>query len=271
MSEISAQLEPVNLRPTVEGFYRLFSSDQDIKNMDNDELEKALKREERKAFLLHLFVVYHDADRENRSSIAMTQKQIKANPQAKNVENLFYCAWLAVDNTLESEIIRPAADADSVRTKELYTDLASFDYHFSIYQAGMERAIFLHELTLNPQLLKNPQYHTIASMHMQVNLLTQACGILMKYGPEIAAVQTENGFEYENRDFLHYLIRTARTQALQNIQECQKLNIPCLAAIGYFENAEIARDDNTADKIHDVLEYYWEAGLTAKALVMSFK
>lgn len=68
-------------------------------------------------------------------------------------------------------------------------------------------------------------------------------------------------------------MRRARESALSSIDECARAGLPCIPALQFFEEAESVglADVSANDLIHDVLKNYWQADLTARAIMMSFK
>ena len=65
------------------------------------------------------------------------------------------------------------------------------------------------------------------------------------------------------------LIREARRNSIEKMNQCYEKGIPCVSSIWMFEMAEAERDDPSTDKV-DILLYYWQASLQAQALQMIF-
>jgi len=276
LAEITAQLEPVNQFAEEIAYYGLFAdltpTEDQINEMDTTELQRSFVREAIKLLIVNQLNDPMSIDTELRQKLGRTFKQIKANDQVAKNERLFHAAWMSVHNTFEVEVIEPVAQkAGSVKSDVIGT-LSSSDFNMAIYYACTEEAKTVHDHLENPEALKNVTYHTVVSIHSQIDLRARVCALQVKYGPELGTYRDAEGeLKHRNTACLNYLIRSARSQALKALEECKKLDIPCLAAIETFEKAEISRDDVDKDKIHDVLENYWRSGLTAKALIMSFK
>ncbi|MEA4862147.1 MAG: S16 family serine protease [Victivallaceae bacterium] len=276
MSPISAQLESVGseawLRSVICVIDARVPEDCDLPKIEAEELRRILEND----FLKLTFAV---ADKklesiggEVRCSIASVTPQIKPNNRAAEVENLFHSAWLAVDKSAETDILRQVAEDEDMSYGDLIDKLMAEDLHFATYHFNCLEAGGLHAQLEDAKSLKAPEYHTAVSMHAQINALAGACAMTIQYGPEAELSYDEDNYieSSVNSDFIHCQIRSARAQALRGIAECRKLNIPCPSPICDFEQAELNRDRSDKDKLHQVLVLYWRAGLNAKALVMAF-
>jgi hypothetical protein len=74
---------------------------------------------------------------------------------------------------------------------------------------------------------------------------------------------------YGNTILLQAMLQSAREQALNAIEHCQKKNVICWAPVAAIHIADAERDDPDKDKV-DVFEGYLEAALDAKILTLMF-
>jgi hypothetical protein len=178
---------------------------------------------------------------------------------------MFYCAWVATDNSIETDVITPKAQQYELDPKKLREYFNCKDMQWDMYHYSSRKAKQMHNA-----IPANSDYHATASMHMQINMLVRACALFVKWNILDTNNTSENKLKYSNSVVLAYLIRTARSQALNNIALCKERKIPCISPLIDFESAEMDRDDADFDKVDDVLVKYWLASLNAKALVMAF-
>lgn len=276
LTEIAAQLEPVNQLAQEVAFYGILAeqtpTEAQIEEMDPAQLQGSFVYEAIKLLVVNLLNEPMSVDAELRQKLGLTLKNMRANDQVSKNERLFHAAWMSVHNTFEVEVIEPVAQNAGSSKSDVIGSMRNADLNMAIYYACTKEAETVHTHLENPEALKDIAYHTVASIHSQIDLLARVCALQVKYGPELGTYRDAKGeLKHRNTACLNYLIRTARAQAIKSLEECKKLGIPCLAGIETFERAEISRDDVDKDKIHDVLENYWRSGLTAKALIMSFK
>ncbi len=185
----------------------------------------------------------------SREQVVLTMPPMKENRSVKAVENLLFQSTISTRNALDG--VLTGTKKDSFATPNGKT------FYFSF--SGAESA-------------HTNKDEVIVSILFQIEAFTRGQALLIKYGPDLGTQCNDDGsFSYGNTAFLSYLIRTARENALLRISECKAQGVPCLAAINYFQQAELARDDDGVDKLHDVLENYWRASLLAEALQMCFQ
>lgn len=187
----------------------------------------------------------------SREQVVLTMPPMKENKSVKAVENLLYQSTRSTLHALNSVLDDIEKNLDSTEPGKMFA--------FSIW--GAEKS--------HMNLKKD---EVIISILFQIEAFTRGQALLIKYGPDLGMQCNDDGsFSYRNTAFLSYLIRTARENALLRIAECKAQSVPCLAAIKYFQQAELLRDAVGVDKLHDVLEIYWRASLLAEALQMCFQ
>ena len=120
--------------------------------------------------------------------------------------------------------------------------------------------------------LSDRSWHAARTLFSQVDVFVRAGVLFAKYGVEVQVEKNDDGdLVPRNPTFLHHLIRAARARALAGVAECRAAGVPCPGPISAIEYADSKRDDPSADRFHDVLESYWKASVSAKALLMAFR
>lgn len=242
-----------------------------IKNYSDEDLDKVCEKEDNRdafiedakngiigrKFLLILFerFIKDSSFTELKKTVSLCYRNVKPCSTVPKVENLFYSAWRALNVTLTTDEI--------MQNDLLYT---SHDF-------GCSSAYTAHTLLRRPSSLKDYGCHVTATLAFDVSMLTQACTLYVKYSPDCGSLDAEGNYVCTNPQFLTYLVRRARESALSSIDECAREGLPCIAALQFFEEAEsIGLADVSADNlIRYVLKNYWQADLTARAIMMSFK
>lgn len=258
-TSISEQLQPVS------GLFELLAIVEDMpdwetrKDLDSFSAKELLKIREIQLnnLLVLIFLNFSDNSIVNKSleKLALTMPQIPENKSAKSVVNLFYQAATSTFNALQDlfdgqEELRQFMEEEDQKGK-----------------AFMLTKGYAHQARNDKD-----EFSVVDSLLLQLEAFTRGQALLIKYGPDLDTQCNDDGsFSYGNTAFLSYLIRTARENALLRISECKAQGVPCLAAINYFQQAELARDADGVDKLHDVLENYWRASLLAEALQMCFQ
>lgn len=187
----------------------------------------------------------------SREQVVLTMPPMKENRSVKAVENLLYQSTRSTRNALHG--VLTGTKKDPFATPKGKT-----------FNLSIEVAELAHT--------KIEKDEVIFSILFQIEAFTRGQALLIKYGPDLGTqCNDDDSFSYENTAFLSYLIRTARENALLRISECKAQGVPCLAAIKYFQKAELLRDADGIDKLHDVLENYWRASLLAETLQMCFQ
>ena len=275
MLPISAQLEPVDFLPDFFGEF-LFQDvvampfPDDLTDLDKDGFVALFLQESVKMIMLFSAEEIMTSEAVGRVAVAKTLNQRNPTAHARRTENLFHTAALAIQGGLET-MIAEAGNGTEDGPEKVRQFLLTNDENYSIHNMNRLMMLNMHRLQENPAKLQAPDYHLIASLFSQLDAMAMGSALLVKYGPELESNFDEEGsINYQNADFLQYLIRTARDRALVHIAECRNLDIPCPTPIADFQYAETHRDDNDVDKLHDVVQRYWRASLGAKALIMAF-
>ena len=256
-TSISEQLQPVS------GLFELLAIKEDMpdwetrKDLDSFSAKELLKIREIQLtnLLVRIFLNFSNNSIVNKSleKLALTMPQIPENKSAKSVVNLFYQAATSTFNALQDLF-------DGQEEESQFME----DPKSQAFQLTVKYALIAHN--------DKDKFSVVDSLLLQLEAFTRGQALLIKYGPDLDTKCNDDGsFSYGNTAFLSYLIRTARENALLRISECKAQGVPCLAAINYFQQAELARDDDGVDKLHDVLENYWRASLLAEALQMCFQ
>ena len=118
------------------------------------------------------------------------------------------------------------------------------------------------------------EYTVVREMVYGAKALAKLNALVMKYGPDVMDVNIKNGVcTCTDPAFMGGLARRARQKALEAIAACRARGIPCPTAILDFQFAD-GYDVTAASAnniLHEVVEKYWSAGLTAKALMLAFR
>ena len=272
---ISAQLAAVNPIAYILGIHLFLDAKmpfpENIDEASEEELIGLFNMDATKSLLRIAALDEMNSIKAIRMALARTFRQMRPNSRAKQVGQLFHTAALSINQTVENDIVAQTADALQIAPAIMRMRLAAVDLDFATYQASETDIIATHEWTGTPERLADPEYHIIADLFGQIEFMAKGSSLLMKNGPDLDLETDEEGNQrYGNTLFLQYMVNTARSRALVHIEECRLLDIPCIAAIAAFEQAEIHRDNPASDKMQ-VVQSYWRASLSAKGLVMSFK
>lgn len=248
---------------------------ENVSKIEDAKLRDVLEMEMRKEFCRILCEKILSGD-DGRVSLTPFYKgvgSLRPNASLNRAENLFYSAWAAVDVAIASDIVKRRASQVSADDDRVLDDFARRDIGFATYYFAKSRGGIVHSWGEKPENLVDPSYHAVATLCRNAQILASACTILVKYGVDLSGSFDDDGkYVCGNPEFLNHLVRRARVNALQSIDECVRADIPCIAAKSLFEcadGADVSKLD-AADVIDDVLKNYWEAGLTAKALLMGF-
>ena len=173
-------------------------------------------------------------------SIKSTIPYIRPNLNVQQVEDTFYRTMKAMD-----------AAAATVGVKE-----TALTY---VYRAYLNMAEQFH-------MKAESEGCSLDAVFSEAQALSAACALSVCVDPAVAA----------NTAFFGSVVTTARENALTNIAECRKLNIPCVTPVICFQLSETMRDtQDPNDAIEEtrfgILAGYLEASLYAKALVLCFK
>jgi len=191
--------------------------------------------------------------------------------RAAEIERLFFSAYLSAHNTLETEIIEHESRKRGVTTQAVWERIKKADYDFARYAPIPDLARKLHHALENPPPEPvGTDFMLALATQMYGDYLATASALKLRHGELGGRYDNEVGiYLYDNMSLLGHLIRSARSNALRSIQECERLGIPAVVAMSEFERAEFHREDREIDAL-DVLMGYWKARLRAKTLLMLF-
>lgn len=191
--------------------------------------------------------------------------------RVEQAESLFYSAWEAVEKTLMSGTVAAIAEKHNVSPEKAFNALIASDDDLTVYVVNRSAARRYHAALMPDadSVLSNRSYHAAASLCAEARILASACAQLVKYGSGIELSQNDGMRQYANMAFVNYLIRMARHRALRAMSECNRRGIPCPGPQMAFCRAEFIHGSKNADPVDAVLRRYWEAALSAKALLMA--
>ena len=244
-----------------------------VNEMTDEEVKLLYVFEECKELMRTFFQSVLDDDEMLYTEIYRHYSKVRPNADLERAERLFHSAWLASDAALTADVIHSQAEEAESSAKQVWLEFAAKDVRVAAYLLGKDYTRLAHSWLEHPERLGNHRYHAAAMLSVNARKFASSCALLVKYGPDMEGELDESGsYKCKSPDFLNYLIRRARLNALLMINECVRAGVPCLSALAKFENAETMDVDNVdADALlHDVLENYWAAGLEAKALLMGF-
>ena len=262
LTEITAQLEPVDLEPMLLGQLKVLAemkrpSEERVNQSSLEELKNYWSTEVDLLRLLFLALANNNALSDFLGKLGKTLPPLHANKHATEVERLFYSAACASGSVaVQNFQSATKAFADGGR-KTVESEVKRNPVISSMIEMH-SHAESCHQM-LQPDAEKTPTdlpYHLQASLKAQISSFTLASAMLVMYGAD------------QSSDFTSHLLRNARGAAIRNINDCVKAGIPCLPAICDFELAEASRNSNKG--IASTLVAYWRASLYSKALLMSF-
>lgn len=262
--------------------FTMRSPDDDSLNKtfaEKDGRDEFLENEKKKIIYRKYFLILLERYLKNPSNIEFEKtvsrcyKNIKTSPDIPKVEKLFYSAWRALDATLTTDVINTYAETYGCSSSEIKSFFIQHDILYTSYLFRQGNALTAHALLGKKKSLTDYECHVTATLSCNVAILAEACALFVKYSPDCGSMDAEGNYVCTNRQFLTYLVRRARESALSSIDECARAGLPCIPALQFFEEAESVglADVSANDLIHDVLKNYWQADLTARAIMMSFK
>ena len=244
-----------------------------VDEMTDEEVNQLYAFEERKGILRMFFQLLLDDDKMLYTAIYRHYDKVRPNADLERAERLFHSAWLASDAALTADVIHSQAEEAESSAKQVWLEFAAKDMYVAAYLLGKDYTRLAHSWLEHPERLGDRRYHAAAMLSVNARKFASSCELLVKYGPDMGGELDESGsYKCKSPDFLSYLIRRARLNALLMINECVRAGVPCLNALEKFQEADAKNIDNVdaEDLLHDVLENYWAAGLEAKALLMGF-
>ena len=274
VADIAAQLFTDNLSADLFALYLEFAQfsldEKRLESFDDDELVAARRVELLKSMCIILFERMQKLDERLAVPLAATFPPLSGDERVVRAERLFHVAWRAVQSSLDADVVSAGNEADPETDWE--EDRLADDVHYRAFRLAAVDAESDHAALEESGALSDRSWHAARTLFSQVDVFVRAGVLFAKYGVEIQVEKDENGdLIPRNPTFLHHLIRAARARALAGIAECRAAGVPCPGPIQTVEFADSKRDDPSADRFHDVLESYWKASVSAKALLMAFR
>jgi hypothetical protein len=212
-------------------------------------------------------------DVELQKEVSRCYADVRPSSDLGRVERLFNSAWRSLDFALTADVLNNLANQAETTSEKTSGALMVLDMHYSVYLFGKQSALAAHQKTERQKELKDPRYHTAITLMRNARMLASACTLLVKYGSDCGGdIGEDLAYSSKNPQFINYLIRRARESALASISECVRAGVPCIDALYCFETAECKSPVGISaeDLIHSVLQNYWAADLSAKAVMMGF-
>ena len=274
VSDVAAQLFADNLVPDLFSVYLEFSrfapTENGIQELDDEELVALRRAEMLKSMTLVLFERLGKMDERLAVPLAAAFPDLGGDGRVVRSERLFHAAWRAVQSSLDADVVSAGNEADPDSDWE--EDRLEKDVHYRAFRFASVDAESDHAALEESKALSDRSWHAARTLFSQVDVFVRAGTLFAKYGVEVQVEENEEGeLVPRNPAFLHHLIRAARARALAGVAECRAAGVPCPGPISVIEFADSKRDDPSADRFHDVLESYWKASVSAKALLMAFR
>ncbi len=183
---------------------------------------------------------------------------LNAGPNVNTAWDMFYNAWMVVDNTIDTEVMDlrakgAAVDKDAMRGHFISENIGYSNYEFS--KQYVESCLGAWS---DARELKYPSWTTSC-------LLFNAAEMFAEASAQLFAIDGKDN----NASFVAFVMDRARESALQSIAACHRAGIPCVGPILSFQKAERTRISG-GRKSTAILADYWKATMVAKALVMAF-
>ncbi len=274
-------------------------------SVDTEESLDPLRITVEKLFHANLLRLLAEEDIDEAMSLdsLVRDRNLTIQPAYKGIENLFYSAYLAVNNSFNVDTVPGLAEEHDLSQENMWLQLYLYDEDCMRSVHAAEHLNQLHE-RIREEKPENPEdpFLAAAATHLYIDGLADFGAPMVRWS-ELGAVMQEDtsvlthklfcipgggclcsvspaitvkviachdtSIAYSRSGVLHGMLRTARRNALAAIGECQSLRIPCIESILYFRSAEFSRDASGADKVN-TLKDYWRASLHAKAQVMLF-
>lgn len=270
-NDIPAQLEDVNRFSSSVKYVKLFlekvPTRAELMKLDEKKLDNLISIQENKLFLTVILGRLDTINRIYLKKFANALPEMSANSDVDLIEHLFYATGMAACKMYEVDDL-PAVKAffkqrltaqlkkEKINKKITDEDVVNFLGNtkglFLAWQFAKDDSTVMH---INKAFTEYKSYHNIAAIKSHILFFTMSHALMVEVN------QSNN---------LPQLIDRARFQAISNILECKKQHIPCIQAVAFFEQAELNRNNSSANRIEDILVNYWNASLMAKALTMSF-
>ena len=221
------------------------------------------------ANMMHLL-----AEQDMQSALSLDALVRAANiaiqPAYKEIENLFYSALLAADNSFREETVPNLARQHDRSVDGIWNLLRIHDQdcmtaiHALAYCAELHRRV----RETAPGDEDDPCLAATATQ-LYIEGLADFAAAMVRWNELGVSFEDDGRLSYTRSGMLHGMLRTARRNALRAIRTCTRQGIPCVESILYFRSAEFDRDASSSDKV-STLQDYWLASLHAKAQVMLF-
>lgn len=218
--------------------------------------------------LVRLYMSHWSQDQQTIAQLLANGPEVR--PRTQNIEQFFYAAALAAQETTRQEAEQLAV-ALSLTPAAIETALRQRDPEFTAQDTLRRLGDHLHQqLSTLEENSSQRRFLDVLNAQVFAHRIAEAAGTRVRW-TELAArySETAGAIEYGRPEVLSFMLRRARDSALQNLTRCLDAQIPCTEAIRLFESAECQRDDLAVDKV-SVLVSYWKASLQAQALRMMF-
>lgn len=270
-NDIPAQLEDVNRFSQSIQFARLLLEEIPTKdklmNLNDKKLDELIEYQQEKIFISAILGRMDAINKTYLRRLSSALPQMSANADVDIIEHIFYATGMAACKMYEAgdlpvlkkylkrhlaEQLKEEKINKTITDEEIVEYLGNRNSLFLSWRFAKDDSMLMHH---NKRYTEYKSYHDIAAIKSHILLFTMTHALMV---------------EVNRGNNISHLIDCARHQAIFNILECKKQNIPCVQAIAYFEKAEVSRDQKNANRTEDILVNYWNASLIAKALMMSF-
>jgi hypothetical protein len=190
--------------------------------------------------------------------------------RAQQVERFFYTAFRSIETTFQTEVINTYAEDYGLPVDDVLAHLMLYDSTLNIQNPVYVKIHQLHDELEDEKDSKGLLFKTTFNAHLCASSVAEYSGIVVRWSELGAFINENDDLVYEQTSLVSQLIREARRNSIEKMNQCYEKGIPCVSSIWMFEHAEAARDDPDTDKV-DVLLSYWQASLQAQALQMLFK
>tara|TARA_B100000809_G_scaffold37910_1_gene33162 strand:- start:161 stop:2350 length:2190 start_codon:yes stop_codon:yes gene_type:complete len=189
--------------------------------------------------------------------------------RAQQVERFFYTAFRSIQTTFQTVVINSKAEAYDLPVANVLDFLVTYDSTLNYKIPVYEKIHQLHGALEDEGSDNALRFKATFNAHLCASSVAELSGIVVRWSELGAFVNDNDILVYKETSLLSQLIREARRNSIEKMNQCHEKGIPCVSSIWMFEGAEAGRDDPNADKV-DVLTLYWQASLQAQALQMLF-
>lgn len=226
------------------------------------------------AMLLRANMSYLEAEQAVRHVLALDalvrDADLTVQPSHAEIENLFYSALLAADNSFREETVPNLAHERETPLDTIWGLIRRHDHDCMTAVYALPYLETLHRRVRDAAAAgTHDPCLAAAAIQLYIEALADFAASIVRWSELGVAFLGDGKAAYTRSGALPGMLKTARGNALRAIRDCQREGIPCVESILYFCSAEFARDVSAADKV-DTLQDYWLASLHAKAQLMLF-